>query len=164
MANLIPDLMCKRLFDIDLSLLQDQGIRGILVDLDNTLTRWQDREIDPETAAWVEAALAKEMRLCIVSNSNGTRAEEVAGKLGIASIKNAAKPTPSGINRAMQLLGLRPEETAMVGDQLYTDVLGGKRAGIFTVLLEPIHKREFVYTRCVRIFERRKLKALGLRG
>ena len=164
MVNLIPDFRYTRLFEVDLALLSEKGIKHLLLDLDNTLTKWKDNNIDPETVAWVRKAADLGMKMCIVSNSNGVRAEIVAGKLGIEFIKNAGKPFPGGIERAMVQLGGVKESTVMIGDQLYTDILGGKRAGVYTVLLEPIHKREFIYTRCVRLFEKRKLKALGIRG
>ncbi|HOV69751.1 MAG TPA: YqeG family HAD IIIA-type phosphatase [Clostridia bacterium] len=163
MGKLFPDLVYGRLYDIKLDILHEKGIKNILIDLDNTLIRWKANIIDEKTIEWVNNSKEAGLKLCIVSNSNGNRAQAIAEKLDIKFIKNAAKPFGKGIRRAMEMLNADKTNTAIVGDQLFTDVLGGNRAGLFTVLLEPIHKDEFFYTKIVRIFERRKLKSLGLK-
>ena len=162
-TDLMPDLTAKRLYDVDVEALAARGVRVLLLDLDNTLTKWKVNIVDDATRLWVARAAARGLTMCIVSNSNGTRAGIVAGMLGIEYMKNAAKPFPGGIRRAMRQMGSDERDTAMIGDQLYTDILGGKRAGIFTVLVRPIDRKEFIWTQFVRIFEHRKLKRLGLR-
>jgi HAD superfamily phosphatase (TIGR01668 family) len=156
-------MVCQRLYNVELQTLAEKGIKHLLLDLDNTLTKWKDFDIDERISAWVQSAKEIGMKPCIVSNSNGDRAMIVAEALGIDYIKNAAKPYGTGIQRAMDMYGATKADTAMIGDQLFTDVKGGIRNGIFTVLLEPINKREFIYTKCVRIFERRAIKKLGIR-
>ena len=162
LIDLMPDMQADRLYDVDLDALAGRGIRVLLLDLDNTLTPWHVNEVDEPTRAWVRAAQDKGLAMCIVSNSNGVRASVVAGMLGIEYIKNAGKPFPGGIRRAMAQMGSDEAATALIGDQIYTDIKGGKRAGVLTVLTAPIAKREFIWTRFVRLFEKRKLKQLGI--
>jgi HAD superfamily phosphatase (TIGR01668 family) len=84
--------------------------------------------------------------------------------VGIPFVSKATKPRVKGFAAAMELLGVRPEETVVVGDQIFTDILGGNRAGAYTILVVPIDPREFLGTRLVRVVERRVLNYLQRQG
>jgi len=103
-------------------------------------------------------------RICIVSNNSGAKIKEFANQLEVPIIQKARKPSRRPFYRAMKLMSTKPEETVMVGDQIFTDIVGGNRSGLFTILVLPISKIEFVGTRVTRFFERIVLKHFRNRG
>ncbi|MCY0870095.1 MAG: YqeG family HAD IIIA-type phosphatase [Firmicutes bacterium] len=137
-------------------------IRAVLTDLDNTLVGWNHPIAPAELCDWLECLRAAGLKVCIVSNNDEHRVESFAAALGIPCVANAHKPRRRGFVQAMATLEAGPEETAMIGDQLFTDIAGGNRAGLFTILVQPVHPREFIGTRALRKVERRVLHALNL--
>jgi len=152
------------IFEIDLGKLRRMGKRAIMLDLDNTLVRWNDPTPTPALLNWLAEARTHGLQPCIVSNNSGARVREFASRVGVPFVSSARKPTVKGFAEAMQRLGVRPGETVVVGDQIFTDILGGNRAGAYTILVVPIDRREFIGTRLVRIVERQVLRHLQRRG
>jgi HAD superfamily phosphatase (TIGR01668 family) len=99
-----------------------------------------------------------------VSNNSGPRVSEFASKVGIPFIPKASKPRRKGFREAMAMLGVAPEKTVVIGDQIFTDVLGGNRSGAHTILVVPIDPREFFLTQIVRKVERRVLRYFHRKG
>lgn len=161
---LAPDEYLPSVRHVDLRRLQARGIRGLIVDLDNTLAPWRGGPPSPELVAWVAEARRLGLGVCIVSNNWGERVQAVGRVLGVPVVRGAVKPRRSAFRRALALLGTTPQETAVIGDQLFTDVLGGKRLGMYTVLVVPLSRREFVGTRLVRRLERWVLRRLQRAG
>ncbi len=163
---LLPDLFVQSVTEIDLNLLEARGIRGLILDLDNTLVEWQREEMTDEVLGWLASAQDLGFQLCILSNSFlSDRSVRIAERLNAFAIKKAQKPRRQGFRSAMEKMKLTPQQTAIVGDQMFTDVLGGNRAGIFTIMVKPIHGREFAYTRYVsRPPEKFLLKYFRRRG
>lgn len=157
-----PRLVAPTVFDIDLDGLWRRGIRGLILDLDNTLVAWGSDLVSDRLLAWVSEARVRGFRLCLSANARARRVKQMAGRLNVPGIANAGKPRRRAFRRALQIMGTRPGETAVVGDQLFTDILGGNRLGLFTVLVAPLAPRDFVWTRLVRHPERLVLRALGL--
>ncbi len=149
-----PDRFAARLHDVSLEDLCAGGIRGLIVDLDNTLMGFRESELGGEHVAWVEEAHARGMRIVMLSNNFSERVSSVAARLGVGCIPNALKPLPFGFMRAVRALQLPRRAVAVVGDQLFTDVLGGKLCGLYTILTEPIEAKDFAVTRLFRFFER----------
>jgi HAD superfamily phosphatase (TIGR01668 family) len=149
-----PDRFAPRLKDVSHEELERAGIRGIIVDLDNTLIGFRESEVGDDHLAWVEEARARGFAIVMLSNNFTDRVTSVARQLGIPCIPNGLKPLPFGFLRAKRLLGMRRREIAVVGDQLFTDVLGGKCCGHYTILTEPIEAKDFVITKMFRFFER----------
>ncbi|HLJ83620.1 MAG TPA: YqeG family HAD IIIA-type phosphatase [Candidatus Eremiobacteraceae bacterium] len=140
---------------ISLQELADEGIRGIVIDLDNTLVGWKLLEPTPEVAAWVRAALDRGFAVAIVSNNVRAWVKSVATRLGIVTfVHTALKPLPFGVIQAVKQLRVRRSETVVVGDQLFADVLAAKLLGIRAILTEPIVKREHRAMSLIRAFER----------
>jgi HAD superfamily phosphatase (TIGR01668 family) len=130
--------------------LKARGIEGIILDLDNTLVLWQKEEMTEEVIAWLSALQAEGFKLCILSNSIlSKRSERIAARLGCPNVRRAGKPRPSGFHRAMQAMGTHSATTAIIGDQMFTDIWGGNRLGLYTIMVKPIHPHEFAYTRYV---------------
>lgn len=161
---LCPRRYAERITGVSLLDLKEQGIKGLIVDLDNTLAEWGREELGEETLSWLEEARAAGFRICVVSNNKGERLQRIAAFLQVPVIEGATKPRKKAFRQAMNLLGLSARETAVIGDQVFTDVLGGNRAGLFTVLVSPLSTREFIGTRLMRIPEKMVLKWLGQKG
>ncbi len=155
-----PDRFAPRLKDVSLSELAAHGISGLIVDLDNTLLGFRETELAVEHLAWVKDAHDRGFRIVMVSNNFSDRVATIAGQLGIVgAVPNAMKPLPFGFLRAKKMLGLRKRAIAVVGDQLFTDVLGGRLCGHYTILTEPIEAKDFPLTKVFRFFERLMLPA-----
>ena len=149
-----PDRFAPRLHEVPHEELEAAGIRGLIVDLDNTLLGFRETELGQEHIAWVAEAHERGFRIVLLSNNFTQRVTSLAAQLGVACIPNALKPLPFGFLRAKKRLGLRRREIAVVGDQLFTDVLGGKICGHYTILTEPIETKDFAITQVFRFFER----------
>jgi HAD superfamily phosphatase (TIGR01668 family) len=149
-----PDRFAARLSDVSLDELERLGVRGLIVDLDNTLMGFGQTELAEEHLAWVERAHERGMRMVMVSNNFRDRASAIARQLQIECVPSALKPLPFGVLRAVRMLGVPRSQVALVGDQLFTDVLAGKLCGLYTILTEPIEPKDFPVTRLFRFFER----------
>lgn len=137
--SLIPDGVCQSVYHLDREKLKADGINLILADLDNTLACYGQLQPDPQLQAWVGALQADGIDLFILSNSRRpTRVTEFAAALGVPFLGHAGKPGTAGFRTALERMGRRPEQALMVGDQIFTDVLGAKRAGLRVFLIEPI--------------------------
>lgn len=129
------------------------GIRGLILDLDNTLVQWGQPDPGEGLAGWVEGVRGAGLCACILSNNSPTRVSRFCQPLGLPGIPSATKPLGRAFRSAMTVLGTGPGETAVVGDQVFTDVMGGNRAGLYTILVDPMGEREFFGTRLVRRLE-----------
>lgn len=156
-----PHRFAPRLAQVSLDLLVAGGIRGLIVDLDNTLLGFRESELAQEHLAWVRDALSRGMGVVMLSNNFSERVTMVAAALGVECIPNALKPLPFSFLRAKRMLKLGRREIAVVGDQLFTDVLGGRLCGFYTVLTEPIENKDFAITKVFRFFERLMLPQRG---
>ncbi len=163
---LCPHRLVESVWQIDPNELFQSGIRGLILDLDNTLVRWREEEMTQEVTTWLVKVQALGIKLCIMSNSLvSTRSVRIAQRLGATNVSRARKPSRQGFRRALEALGTEPGATAIVGDQMFTDILGGNRAGIYTIMVKQIHHHEFIYTRYVsRPPERLLLRMFKKRG
>ncbi len=151
---LVPDLSLKNIFEIDVDQLEKQGIRGIITDMDNTLVPWSDRTVYPRLAAWFAGLKERGFKLVIVSNNSRDHGGKLARDLDLPAIWYAIKPRRRAFRKALEIMNLSTAEVAVVGDQLFTDVLGGNRLGLYTIHVEPISQKEFYWTKMMRLFER----------
>jgi len=151
---LIPDQQLNDIFEIDTAYLKSIGIKGLITDMDNTLVAWSDRTVYPRLAEWFASLKAEGFKLCIVSNNSEEKGGQLAREVGIPAIWYAVKPRRKAFRRALEKMDLKPEEAAVVGDQIFTDVLGGNRLGLHTILVNPISEKEFIWTKISRFLER----------
>jgi uncharacterized protein len=140
--------------DVSLDELAARGLRGVIVDLDNTVCAYRRPELAPGVADWVAAARDRGFALVLVSNNFTERVASVGAQLGIPVVPNALKPLPFAFLRALRLLGTPRRATVVIGDQLFTDVLGAKFLGLRTVLTKPLVEKDFPLTRLLRFLER----------
>lgn len=143
MSNLDPDMRVERIQDIDLPLLWNQGIRGLIFDLDNTITPWHQYAANDEIIRWFEQVRQYGFQACILSNSGEAKTAQISEWLDVPVLSDSRKPRAYGFRRAGRLLQLPPRHLAMIGDQIFTDIWGGNRAGLFTILTEKLADEEF---------------------
>lgn len=153
---LIPDVYVKNVYTIDIVKLQkEKNINGIIVDLDNTLVPWGEKYINEKILSWVNMVKTSGLKICIVSNSGSDHIAEIGNRLEIPFYFSRYKPFKRPFIEAMKIMKTENNETAVIGDQIFTDVLGGNRLGLFTILVLPIKKQDALGTRLIyRTFER----------
>ena len=149
-----PDLYVHDLFSLDLNLLTELGVDTLLVDLDNTLLPRDSGEVTDEAKAWAQRAKAAGFKVCLVSNNWHARVEGVATELGLELVAKAVKPLPFAFLIALRKLGSHRASAATVGDQLFTDVLGGLVLGMKTVMVLPLSSSDLPHTLVLRRLER----------
>lgn len=151
---LAPDEVVESVTQIDPRELWENGIRGLILDLDNTLCEWQSEIIPAEIARWLQEVQAAGLIFVLASNThNRRRLKRMSEALGARYVERIPKPRRSCFAKALQHLELPGEQVAVVGDQMFTDVLGGKRCGLHTIMVLPYRKREFVGTKITRVME-----------
>ncbi len=151
---LSPDLYYRSVYDIDLDLLRSGGVNTLLIDLDNTLLPRNSGEIPENTRQWAAQIEASGFSACLVSNNWHERVFGVADELGFALVAKALKPLPFAFWRAMRTMEASRGSCAIIGDQMFTDVLGGKLTGIKTVLVAPLSTSDLPHTLLLRRMER----------
>jgi HAD superfamily phosphatase (TIGR01668 family) len=163
--RLLPHLRVNSVYDIQLDELYKKGVRGIITDLDNTLVGAREPLATPQLTKWLDEVRDFGFKVVIVSNNNKTRVSKFADPLGIPFIHAARKPANKSFNKALSVLGLPVEQTVVLGDQMLTDVLGGNRMGLYTILVTPIAPAdEGIMTRVNRRIERFVLSRLRKKG
>lgn len=135
-------------------LLQSMGVRGLLLDIDNTLTTHGNPIPAPGVEEWVARMMQANIHMYLVSNNHPPRVEPFAKKLGIPCICDCKKPLPGGFRRATKAMGLSRQEVCVVGDQLYTDVLGAHLYRVKSIYVPPIEPEKKGFLRCKRILEK----------
>ena len=149
-----PDLEAATLADVSLDDLWGRGFRGIIIDLDNTVCGYHESTLAPGVREWVLAAKARGFALVLVSNNFRERVAAVGAQLDVPAVPNALNPLPQGFLLALRHLGTRRSQTVVIGDQLFTDVLGAKILGLHAVLTHPLVPKDFLLTRVLRLMER----------
>lgn len=149
---LYPKMYVPSVIHIDSGELYARGIRCILFDLDNTVVPRDKTDLPPEVAGWIRGLRDKGMKVCVISNNGPDRVRRVAGMEDVPAVCRAIKPRKHPFRKAMNMLGVTAGETAVVGDQIFTDILGGNRLGLFTILVVPMPGKEYWAT---EMFNRR---------
>jgi putative phosphatase len=163
--RLLPQMRVNTIYDINLHALKEQGIVGIITDLDNTLVGARVPLATPQLVKWLDDVRDLGFKVVIVSNNNSARVGKFAKPLAIPFVHAARKPANAAFVRALKELGLPAEKTAVIGDQMMTDVLGGRRMGLFTILVRPIAPDdEGIMTRFNRMLEKIALSRLRKKG
>lgn len=150
---LYPDKYLENVEKITIEFLQKNKIKALILDMDNTLINYK-KNMSKEVEQWAKQLVGQGVKLYIVSNTNKKeKAENVAKKLGIPYTIFAKKPLKTGLKKAQKALGEKSENIAVVGDQIFTDIIGGNRCKMFTILVDPIDKKDFWYTAWKRPIE-----------
>ena len=139
--NYMPDFAVEAVYDLTVPSLQAQGIKAVLVDLDNTLIAWNNPDGTPEMKQWLHDLRDAGIRIIVVSNNTKKRVQRAVEKFGI--------------DRAMKEFHYEKSEVVMVGDQLMTDIRAAHRAGIRSILVKPLVQHDSIKTQINRARERR---------
>jgi HAD superfamily phosphatase (TIGR01668 family) len=161
--NLIPNMHINSPYELDIEILKKNSIEGIIIDIDNTLVPWSEKYADQRVIDLVNKFIHAGFKLCILSNGTKNRVSLFNKDLKLPAVHNAAKPSRAAFKKALGHLGTNSNNTAVVGDQIFTDILGGNRLGLYTILVVPLSSKEFLWTRFVRQIEKvilRKYKHL----
>jgi HAD superfamily phosphatase (TIGR01668 family) len=163
---LTPSLVVKRVGDIRPSDLKARGISAIITDLDNTLVPWRRYNIAEGVAEWLAELEQENIKIVIASNTMHTsRLKKLADKMNIPFVDRVRKPWVGGFIRSMEMMSATAEQTAVVGDQIFTDVLCGNKLNLFTILVRPpLAKEEFISTMMLRKVENAVIRLLRRRG
>lgn len=154
-----PDAYVESYRDVTPAYLAEMGVRYLLLDIDNTLAPYEQADPDGAHLAWFAALHAAGVRTAFVSNNDAARVERFNAAIGIPAYPKAKKPLRGAMRAAMAAIGAAPSETAIMGDQLFTDTWAGRRVGIRTIALPPIKDKRDIGTRLKRCLERPVLRA-----
>ena len=150
---LYPNAHFNNVREITINFLQNNKINALILDVDNTLIDY-DKNLSQDTVEWAENLKKNKIKLYILSNTNKQeKVKEVARKLQVEYIYFAKKPMKSGFRKVQKILNEEPENIGVVGDQIFTDVVGGNRCKMFTILVEPIAEKDIWITLIKRPIE-----------
>ena len=144
--NIYPDAYFKRVEDIDVEFLNKNKIKALLLDVDNTLVD-HTKIMTESVIKWAKELKGQGVKLYILSNTNDKeKIQNIVKKIDIPYQLFAIKPLKRGFKKAQKELGEKSENIAIVGDQIFTDIIGGNRSHMFTILVDPINEKDFWYT------------------
>lgn len=149
-----PTFYLPSVLDIEPARIRARGFESVLLDLDNTLLPRGDDNIPADIRAWCDSLAEHDIRACLVSNNWQGRIQQVAGDLGFELVSKAIKPLPPAFLLGLRRLGATRRKTLMIGDQLFTDVLGATLLGIPTAMVLPLAAHDLPHTLMLRRVER----------
>ncbi len=156
--KIYPNDSMKKVEQITIQYLKEKQINALILDVDNTLIDEQ-KHLSESIIKWAKEIKQQEIKLYILSNtSHKEKVEKVAQKLGIPYQNFAKKPCKSGFLKVQKELGEKAENIGVVGDQIFTDIIGGNRCNMYTILVEPISPKDFWYTAWKRPIENKIIK------
>lgn len=138
-VSLLPTIIMDSVTQLSPNFLKSRGIALLMLDFDNTIVPYTTDVPTILMADWIQAMVQSEIQMCVVSNSHKPRVKVFCQKYGLDCITYAKKPSAKGIRECMEKYGLPAEKCALVGDQIFTDTLGGNRMGVQTILVKAIH-------------------------
>ena len=148
-----PDQYLASTYVIDFEKLYEKGFRGLIFDIDNTLVP-HNAPADDRAVALFERLKRIGYRCCLISNNQEPRVKMFNEKIQVDYVYNAHKPSTKNYIRAMEIMGTDRSNTLFIGDQLFTDVWGAKRAGIPNILVKPLHPKEEIQIVLKRYLEK----------
>lgn len=150
---LYPNMYFEKIEQITIEFLQKRKIKALILDVDNTLIDYH-RNLSESVITWTKEMKGQGIKLYILSNTNHReKVEKVGYTLEIPYQNFAKKPFKSGFLKIRRELNEKPENIGVVGDQIFTDIVGGNRCHMFTILVEPIDEKDFWYTAWKRPIE-----------
>ena len=153
-----PKLYIGSIFELDLKTLRKEGIKGIIFDIDNTLVPYDVAEPTEEIIQLFSKLKKENFKICLMSNNTEDRVVRFNQNLKVFAIHKSGKPRTKGFKRALELMNLKKEEVAIVGDQVFTDVYGGNKIGVKTILVQPVSDKDEWITKIKRGLEQRVIK------
>ena len=164
MNNFIPDMYQKSIYHIDYEKLRENGIKCLLFDLDNTCVPFKDTLPNKKLKDLFETLKDMDFKVVIFSNATKKRITPFKNGLNVDCSASSKKPNTNKLMKVIKMFGYDLSEVVLIGDQLFTDILCGNRAGIKTVLVNPMSKDDLIFTKFFRYFERNKFKKFAKKG
>ena len=158
MFTLQPDFVFKTFDEVTVDFLKENNINGMILDIDNTLEPYENAKPGERVLLWLKSLSDKGIRAAIVSNNGRERVELFNKELSLPAYHKAKKPFKKNLFRAMADMNTAPEETVLMGDQIFTDVWAAHNAGIRAILVPPIKDKRDAFTRFKRLLEKPVLK------
>ena len=155
-----PDIFIDKIWHIPPSFFKERGIKLLLIDIDNTLTPHGSFDVPQEVIDWLCAMKESGIGLKLISNNSEERVKPFAHSVDLDYSHKSGKPLKKSIRNASEGFGCEPGEIAIVGDQIFSDILGGNRAGIFTIKVEPMEPETGRFFKMKRAVERAVLRGL----
>ncbi|MEF9959715.1 MAG: YqeG family HAD IIIA-type phosphatase [Niameybacter sp.] len=153
--RLYPNLYLNAISEMDTTTLKQQGVKGIIFDIDNTLVPYDVLDPTEEIIRFFEKLKDEGFQICLVSNNTEDRVVRFNQGLKVYAIHKSGKPSTKSFKRALELMHLTNDQVAIVGDQIFTDVYGGNRAKIKTILVKPVSDKDEWITKVKRGIERK---------
>ena len=154
LERFLPDMFVDGILDIDLEMLKKNSIKGLILDIGNTLVPPKMKEADENAVEWIDKVKKVGLKVCIVSNNSKKRVIKFNERLKVFAIYKAYKPSKKALRQAAMLMNIKESETAVIGDQIFTDVFGGNRLDMLTVLVKPIARNENIFIKFKRLCEK----------
>lgn len=164
MDKLIPDMYQKSIYSINYEKLKENGIKCLLFDLDNTCAPINVKKPSQKLIDLFDDLQDLGFKVIIFSNSPKKRLEPFKTTLMVDCSANSGKPRKTKFLKILKTFNYDLSEVAIIGDQLFTDILGGNRVGIKTILVNPLSPNDFFVTKFTRYLERKQMKRLHKRG
>ncbi len=151
----VPDVYLEGVNSIDINRLKEKkNIKGIILDLDNTLIPWGTKHLDKRIVLWIEQAKQSGMKVCLVSNTHNN-ISDIGRRLAIPYLYSRYKPRSKPFREAMKIMATDNKETVVIGDQIFTDILGGNYLELLTILVCPLSQSDSLGTALIsRTLER----------
>lgn len=159
MFNLIPEYYFETFDKVDAEFLSSKGIKGIVLDIDNTLEPYEHPKAGDHVIKWVKSLENVGIKTAIVSNNNKERVTIFNQDFNMPAYSNGGKPFKKNVLRAISDMGIEKEHAILMGDQIFTDVWAAHNAGIPAILVPPINDKKDLLTKFKRLLERPILNA-----
>ncbi len=153
MFSFIPTISVGDITDITEEMIKKYRIKAFLLDIDNTLSAHGSEIPNNGVEEWINNMKNNGLRIMIISNNKGERVKNFSNLLNLEYIDKAKKPLRSGFNKALNILNTNSHETMVIGDQIFTDILGANLSGIKSALVTPKDKNEPIGIKIKRVFE-----------
>ncbi|MDY3928336.1 MAG: YqeG family HAD IIIA-type phosphatase [Clostridia bacterium] len=154
-----PEYSFKSVADIDVQKLKKNGIKLVLLDIDNTLVPYTSPDPDDNALSFLNSLKDNQIEFSFVSNNKKNRVERFNKNIGARYVYKAKKPLLYGINKMIKEHGVTKDETALIGDQIFTDIWGGRRAGVTTFLVQPIKEVDTLFFKFKRYYEKKVINS-----
>lgn len=151
--KLFPKEYKQSIYNIDYKALKERGVKALFFDLDNTVAPYDVARPDSAAGELLRGLVGQGFAVCLLSNNGKERVSRFNEGIGVGVVWSAKKPLLFGMKKALALTGAAASEAVMVGDQIFTDVWGANRAGIYSILVKPVSNREEFFVKLKRGFE-----------
>lgn len=154
----MPDIICESVYDIDFDALKKKNIKGLIFDIDNTLVSYKQEKPTENVVNLMNRLSEAGFTVCFVSNNNKNRVDIFNSGFNYSSFPNAKKPLKKSMKNALKIMRMTNADAAVIGDQIFTDVIAAKRIKAVSILVTPIEPLETLFFRLKRFLEKPFIK------